>query len=67
MLDKKNIKYYPCIKKLNIDNSKLHFLQIKKYDNENDNSNVVYTELNGYKFMFMGDARVEKEKNFRKV
>ena len=62
-LDKKNIKYYSCIKELNIDNSKLHFLQTKEYDNENDNSNVIYTKLYGYKFMFMGDAGVEKEKD----
>ena len=63
VLDKKNIKYYSCIKELNIDNSKLYFLQTKEYDNENDNSNVIYTELNGYKFMFMGDAGVDKEKD----
>lgn len=63
MLEKKNIKYYSCIKKLNIDNSKLHFLQTKEYDNENDNSNVIYTKLDGYKFMFMGDAGVDKEKD----
>jgi len=37
----KNIKYYSCIKELNIDNNKLHFLQTKEYDNENDNSNVI--------------------------
>ena len=60
-LDKKIIKYYSCIKKLNIDNNKLYFLQTKEYDNENDNSNVIYTELNSYKFMFMGDAGIEKE------
>ena len=63
VLDEKNIKYYSCIKELNIDNSKLYFLQTKEYDNENDNSNVIYTELNGYKFMFMGDAGVDKEKD----
>ena len=63
VLEKKNIKYYSCIKELNIDNNKLYFLQTKEYDNENDNSNVIYTELNGYKFMFMGDAGVDKEKN----
>ena len=63
VLDKKNIKYYSCIKELNIDNNKLYFLQTKEYDNENDNSNVIYTELDGYKFMFMGDAGVEKEKD----
>ena len=62
VLNKKNIKYYSCIKELNIDNNKLYFLQTKKYDNENDNSNVIYTELNGYKFMFMGDAGVTTEK-----
>ena len=63
VLDKKKIKYYSCIKELNIDNNKLYFLQTSVYDNENDNSNVIYTELNGYKFMFMGDAGVEKEKD----
>ena len=55
-LDKKKIKYYSCIKELNIDKNKLYFFQTKEYDNENDNSNVIYTEMNGYKFMFMGDA-----------
>ena len=63
LLDKKKIKYYSCIEKLNIDNNKLHFLQTKQYNNENDNSCVIYTKLNGYKFMFMGDAGVDKEKD----
>ena len=62
VLDKKKIKYYSCIKELNINNNKLYFLQTKEYDNENDNSNVIYTELNGYKFMFMGDASITTEK-----
>ena len=38
-------------------------MQTKEYDNENDNSNVIYTKINGYKFMFMGDAGVDKEKD----
>lgn len=63
VLDKKKIEYYSCIKELNIDNNKLYFLNTKEYDNENDNSNVIYTELYGYKFMFMGDAGVGKEKD----
>ena len=63
VLDKKKIRYYSYIKELNINNNKLYFLQTKEYDNENDNSNVVYTELDGYKFMFMGDAGVAKEKD----
>ena len=62
VLDKKKIPYYSCIKELNIDKNKLYFLQTKEYDNENDNSNVIYTELNGYKFMFMGDASINTEK-----
>ena len=61
VLDKKKIKYYSCIKELNIDNNKLYFLQTKEYDNENDNSNVIYTKLDGYKFMFMGDVGIDKE------
>ncbi|MBR3661221.1 MAG: hypothetical protein IKN63_04930 [Bacilli bacterium] len=62
VLDKKKIPYYSCIEELNIDNKKLYFLQTKEYDNENDNSNVIYTELNGYRFMFMGDASITTEK-----
>ena len=61
VLDKKKIPYYSCIKELNIDDNKLYFLQTKVYDNENDNSNVIYTELDGYKFMFMGDASITTE------
>ena len=64
---KKKIKYYSCIKELNIDNNKLYFLQTKEYDNENDNSNVIYTELGGYKFMFMGVeyiSQVQKYMNY---
>ena len=58
ILDKKKIKYYSCVEKVD----DLYFLQTNIYDNENDNSNVIYTELNGYKFMFMGDASVTTEK-----
>ena len=63
VLDKKKIKYYSCIKELSIDNNKLYFLQTGEYDNENDNSNVIYTEFNNYKFLFMGDAGIDKEKD----
>ena len=63
VLDRKKIKYYLCIKELNIDKYKLQFLNTKEYDNENDNSNVIYIELDGYKFMFMGDSGIEKEKD----
>ena len=66
LLDKKNIKYYSCIDELNIDNNKLYFLQIRDFNNENDNSKVIYTEINKYKFLFMGDASVTTEKEILK-
>ena len=52
VLEKKNIKYHSCTKELNMDNNKLYFLQTKEYDNENDNSNVIYIKMNEYKFIF---------------
>ena len=60
-INKNKISYYSCINELDLENNKLFFLQTKEYDNENDNSNVIYTELDGYKFMFMGDASVTTE------
>ena len=60
-LNKNKVSYYSCINELDLENNKLFFLQTKEYDNENDNSNVIYTELDGYKFMFMGDASVTTE------
>ena len=62
ILDEKKITYSSCIDELN----NLKLLKTKEYDNENDNSNVIYTEINGYKFMFMGDAGVNKEKDILK-
>lgn len=40
-LKEKNIKYYKDIKELNINDSKLYFLNTGIYDNENDDSNVI--------------------------
>ena len=62
-LNEQNISYSSCIQSLNINGYNLIFLQTKKFDNENDNSNVIYTKLDGYKFMFMGDASQEREKD----
>ncbi|MGN1323350.1 MAG: ComEC/Rec2 family competence protein [Bacilli bacterium] len=39
------------------------FLNTGTYDNENDSSSVIYSELNSYKFIFMGDAGINKEKD----
>ena len=62
-LKSKNISYYSCIKELNLSSYKLQFLTTKVYDNENDNSNVIYLKYNNYKFLFMGDAGIDKEKD----
>ena len=66
VLNKNNIKYYSCINELNVDSIGLYFLQTKDFNNENDNSNVIYTEINNYKFMFMGDASIKTEQEIIK-
>ena len=66
ILKKKKIKYYHNVEKIKLQKSILYFLNTKIYDNENDNSNVVYTEINNYKFLFMGDAGINKETDILK-
>ncbi len=63
VLDNENINYYQNIESLNIDNNKLYFLNNKLYNNENDNSNIIYTEINGIRILLMGDAGVAAEKD----
>ena len=41
----------------------MYFLNTGIYNNENDNSNVIYFIVNNYKFLLMGDAGVDKEKD----
>lgn len=62
-LKKRKINYYSCLDKLNIAHYKLQFLNTRLYDNENDDSNVIYLKYNKYKFLFMGDAGKLKEKD----
>lgn len=66
VLNKKNISYYSCIKNLNIGDNKLYFLNDELYDNENDNSLVIYTKFNNYKFLFMGDSGISVEEDLIK-
>ncbi len=63
MLRKKGIEYYSCALKININKYEFKFLNTKEYNNENDNSSVIYLSIDGYRFLFMGDAGVEKEKD----
>lgn len=57
-----NINYYQNIESLNIGNNKLYFLNTKDFNDENENSSVIYTEIEDIKILFMGDAGVKKEK-----
>ena len=62
-LKRKNIKYYKNIENIYIRNTPIYFLNTGVYNNENDNSNVIYFIVNNYKFLLMGDAGVDKEKD----
>ena len=65
-LNEQNIPYYNCLQKISVANNSLFFLTTREYDNENDNSNVIYMKLNNYKFLFMGDSGIDKEKDILK-
>jgi len=56
-----NIDYSKCIDKLDIDNNKVYFLNTKDFNNENDNSSVIYTKIDNYNLLFMGDASITTE------
>ena len=72
-LNKNKIDYYQNIQKLSMGSHDFYFLNRQLYDDENDNSIVLYTEFYGKKFLLMGDAGVEVEEdllekyNFRDV
>lgn len=63
VLKNKDIKYYQNIENLNLEGNTLYFLNKGTYDNENDNSSVIYTKINGIKLLLMGDAGIETEKD----
>ena len=62
-LEIKNTPYERCIENLNVDNYNLEFLNTRDYNNENENSSVIYTKINNTKILLMGDAGVEREKD----
>ena len=62
VLKQKKIKYSQNIQELRLNDNQLYFLNHKLYDNENDNSLVLYLNLKGVKLLLMGDAGVEVEK-----
>ena len=56
IFEDKDIGYDTFGDKIDIHGIYLYFLNDKIFDNENDNSNVIYFEYLKYKFLFMGDA-----------
>lgn len=63
ILDSKNIKYYQNIKEININNNKINIFNSKLYNNENDNSNVIYFNYLETKILLMGDAGIKVEED----
>lgn len=61
ILEDMGIRYDTFGDKIDVHGIDLYFLNDKIFDNENDNSNVIYFEYFGYKFLFMGDASSKVE------
>lgn len=62
VLNKKNIRYSKnseYFRKI----KDLYFLNTKMYDNENDNSTVVYFTYENFSFLFTGDASKKREED----
>lgn len=63
LLKDKKINYFKDNEIKYSNKIKYLYLNTKVYDNENDNSSVVYLKIYKYNFLFMGDASIEKEKD----
>ncbi len=61
VLNKKNIEYSFGLDYLDLKSNKINLLNTRLYDNENDNSNVLYFKIGGYSLLLMGDAGIDKE------
>lgn len=62
-LNKKKIPYQININKINLSNHTIYLLNNTKYNNENDNSIIIYFTYQKYKFLYMGDASITTEDN----
>ncbi len=60
-LKKKKIAYQKGLTKLELTNLTLDFLNTGMYDDENNDSNVIYFKIANYQFLFMGDAGQKRE------
>lgn len=66
IIEKKKIDYFSCPIEVSTTNNNLFFLNNGIYDNENDNSSVIYLKFYYYKFLFMGDASIKVEEDLLK-
>jgi len=60
-LQRKNIAYVRNVKTIVAGNLQLQFLNHTLYDNENDNSSVIYLKFGKLKTLLMGDASTKVE------
>ena len=60
-LNKKKIPYYQNIEEISLKETTLYFLNTKLYDNENDNSSIIYTKINNINILLTGDVGVDVE------
>ncbi len=57
-----NINYKKVSKyNITIDNKKIYFINDKDKENENEDSLIIYMNINNYKMLFMGDAGIPSE------
>lgn len=61
VLKEKKIPYYQGLKELEYQDFKFFFLNTGLYEDENNNSNVIYFQMKQFQFLLMGDAEKEKE------
>ncbi len=63
LLHQKKIPVTFCESSLDFDQNKLYFINPLINQNENDTSSVIYTKIDSYAFLFMGDASTKVEEN----
>ena len=63
VLEEKNIPYHQGVNELVLGRQKIRFLNRNIYDNENDNSIVLYTEFNEIKLLLMADVGTKVEQD----
>ena len=65
-LEKRKIHYTQDVSKIPLKQNIFYLVNAKTYNNENDNSIVLYTKINNTKFLLMGDAGTSVEENLLK-